>query len=424
MKSLLLVIFIAFSIGVCAQSGTDVIDLKEIQRIETFLASDEMRGRRAGTPDIDKAADFISSEFRKIGLQPVNGNSYLQEFVMLRPKLLELKYKANDADVDSKGIIVITSQTELNVNEKSGYEMVEIKAGESLSQRARDIIGSKKNTIAYVDQSFEQNFSRLTSLNRQIFKSDHNTIFILGSQPKEFKIKADHQFESIRFANVVGMIPGKSRKTEHVIFSAHYDHVGIGKPVNGDSIYNGANDDAAGTTAVIALADHFKKLNNNQRTLIFAAFTAEEIGGYGSQYFSRQYNPKSIVAMFNIEMIGTESKWGKNSAFITGFEKTDMGQILQNNLKNSTFTFQPDPYPQQNLFYRSDNATLARLGVPAHTISTAKMENEPHYHKPSDEVETLDLNNMREIIKAIAISAKSIISGKDTPSRVIPESLR
>jgi len=169
------------------------------------------------------------------------------------------------------------------------------------------------------------------------------------------------------------------------------------------------------------LANYFKKLNNNERTLVFAAFTAEEVGGFGSQYFSKQFDAAQVTAMFNIEMIGTESKWGKNSAYITGFEKTNMGEILQNNLKGSAFTFYPDPYPDQNLFYRSDNATLARLGVPAHTISTSKMDSEPNYHKVTDEVSTLDMDNMAKIIEAIAASANSIISGKNTPTRVKPE---
>ena len=166
------------------------------------------------------------------------------------------------------------------------------------------------------------------------------------------------------------------------------------------------------------LSDYFKTLHNNDRTIIFVAFTAEETGGYGSQYFSRQLDPQKVMAMFNIEMIGTASKWGNNSAYITGYEKSDMGKILQQNLEGSSFNFYPDPYTEENLFYRSDNATLARLGVPAHTISTSKMDNEPNYHKPSDELKTLDLANMTEIIKAIAISSASIISGKDTPSRV------
>ena len=101
-----------------------------------------------------------------------------------------------------------------------------------------------------------------------------------------------------------------------------------------------------------------------------------------------------------------------------------MGEILQRNLFESEFKFYPDPYPQQNLFYRSDNATLARLGVPAHTISTSKMDIEPHYHKPSDEVSTLNIKNMTQIIKAIAISSSSLVSGFDTPTRVDNSQLR
>ena len=168
-------------------------------------------------------------------------------------------------------------------------------------------------------------------------------------------------------------------------------------------------------------AKYFTKKGPQERTLVFAAFTAEEIGGYGSQYFSGRFDPASIIAMFNIEMIGTESKWGKNSAFITGYERSDLGAIMQKNLQGSTFTFHPDPYVQQQLFYRSDNATLARLGVPAHTISTARMENEPHYHQVTDEVGNLDLANMAKIIESIALSAASVIAGTDTPTRIKSE---
>jgi Zn-dependent M28 family amino/carboxypeptidase len=313
----------------------------------------------------------------------------------------------------------------VKVNEKSGYEIKYINAGQNFNTNVQSIMREKKNAIVFVDTSFTRNFNRLNGLKRQSFKTDNTVVFILGNhKPKEFTIKAEHTIEQSKLANVVGIIHGKSKPNEYVIFSAHHDHIGIGKPVNGDSIYNGANDDAAGTTAVIMLANYFKTVNNNERTLVFATFTAEESGGFGSQYFSQQFDPKMVMAMFNIEMIGTESKWGKNSAYITGYEKTDMGKILQQNLQGSAFTFHPDPYPDQQLFYRSDNATLARLGVPAHTISTSKMDSEPNYHKPSDEVSTLDMGNMAAIIKAIAESSKTIIAGKDTPARVKVEELR
>jgi Zn-dependent M28 family amino/carboxypeptidase len=250
-------------------------------------------------------------------------------------------------------------------------------------------------------------------------------VFVFGIiEATTFSIDLTNTIEKKSLNNVVGVLPGKSKPEEYVIFSGHYDHLGVVSPAEGmphdatDSIYNGANDDAAGTTAIIMLAKYFKKLNNNERTIIFTAFVAEEVGGYGSQYFSKQLPPEKVMAMFNIEMIGTESKWGANSAYITGFDKTNMGEILQKNLKGSSFTFYADPYPEQQLFYRSDNATLARQGVPAHTISTSNMDNEPNYHKASDEIGTLDMKNMAAIIKAIAVSTSSIISGADTPSRV------
>ena len=217
--------------------------------------------------------------------------------------------------------------------------------------------------------------------------------------------------------NVIGVLKGKSKPNEIVVFSAHYDHLGS-KNEGVDKIYNGANDDASGVTAVIALANYFKKVNNNERTIVFVAFTGEETGGYGSAFFTKSTNPEQIVAMFNIEMIGTESKWGKNSGYITGFEKSNFGEILQRNLVHTDFRFYPDPYPTEQLFYRSDNARLAAVGVPAHTISTSKMDSEPTYHQPNDDIEHIDLQNMTAFIRAIALSSQTIISGKDTPSRV------
>ena len=410
-----------------AQQVDAVINAKEVERIERVLSSDDMQGRRTFTPSIDKAADFIASEFKAAGLRTWNNtDSYRQEFAMVRPKFISASAVLDGNVLEEKNIIVITSQPDLHIDQSSGYEKATIKSGANLFREASALIQANKNLLVLVDKSFAPNFGRLAGLKRAIFKSDKNIVFLLAEvAPEKFEINASHEISEQKLANVVAVLPGRSRKDEYVIFSGHYDHLGIGKPAsNGDSIYNGANDDAAGTTAVIMLAKYFKALGNNERTIVFAAFTAEEIGGYGSQYFSRQFDPAKVKAMFNIEMIGTESKWGRNSAYITGYEKTDMGQILTKNLEGTGFTFYPDPYPDQQLFYRSDNATLARLGVPAHTISTSKMDNEPNYHKQSDEISTLDMENMAMIIKAIALSSTTIVAGKDTPARVKMEDLR
>jgi hypothetical protein len=421
MKRYIVLLTVFFSANCFSQAIDKIINAKEVARIENVLASDEMQGRKTFTPSIDRAENFIVGEFKKSGLKYFDGlTDYRQRFSMMKANLVSASGSLNSHPLEMSQIIAVSTDATLNFTEKSGFAKIVIDSSANLFTEAYEIMQSNKKTLVIVNSAHAKNFDRLRRFNRETFDAKEPVVFVLSNEdPATYSFEIKNEITSSNLSNVVGVLPGKSRKDEYVIFSAHYDHLGIGKPdAKGDSIYNGANDDAAGTTAVIMLAEYFSKLNNNERTLIFVTFTAEEIGGFGSQYFSRQIDPDKAVAMFNIEMIGTDSKWGNNSAYITGYEKSDFGKILQSNLTGTNFRFEPDPYPTQNLFYRSDNATLAALGVPAHTISTSKMDNEPNYHKQSDEVGTLDMNNMAEIIKAIAISSKTIVSGKDAPSRV------
>jgi len=125
-----------------------------------------------------------------------------------------------------------------------------------------------------------------------------------------------------------------------------------------------------------------------------------------------------VVAMFNYETIGNYAKFGPNSLYETSYHHSELPKIMQRKEEKSGFSFHPDPYPNQNLFYRSDNASLASLGVPAHTFATVQIDNDSYYHTVADEVETLDIQNIVSSIQAIALGAKSIVTGKDTPSRI------
>ena len=423
-----LLVFYGFS--ATSQNIDKIINAAEVERIEKILSADDMQGRKTFTPGIDKAADFIAAEFAKSKLNFFGDNqSYFQEITMSKTQTLELNGTLDAETLSTANTVINTSVPDVHIHGSGGYETVIIKKEDDFSKMISPLSQSKKNLLILVDTAHKNLFRRIQWVTgREKFVSAFTQVFILTTNinPANLQMHAKNEVTEKKLKNVVGIISGKSKKDEYVVFSGHYDHLGIGKPdKNGDSIYNGANDDAAGTAAVIMLSKYFSQLKNIERTLIFVAFTAEEIGGFGSRYFSQQLDPEKVTAMFNIEMIGTDSKWGPNSAYITGYEKSDMGKILQANLTGSKFRFEPDPYPLQNLFYRSDNATLAALGVPAHTISTAKMEeapnNEPNYHKQSDEIATLDMNNMAGIIKAIAISSKTIVSGKDTPTRVEKE---
>lgn len=426
-KSILIIITICTFFYSCTESIDKIINAKEVERVERILASDEMEGRRTFTPGIDKAADFIASDFKSSELEFFGDNdSYFQHITMIKTTATKISGTLGKESLNTSNVVANTTAAEIKIESLKEYTVVVIKKEDKFFQKVFPLTRKVENIIVLIDETHSKNFARMPRLvGRAKFPSKVSQVFILTKNLKATSIKLHikNTLTEQKLKNVVGVIPGKSKKDEYVVFGGHYDHLGIGKPdKNKDSIYNGANDDASGTTAVMMLAKYFSKIKNNERTLVFVAFTAEEIGGFGSKYFSKQLNPDKVMAMFNIEMIGTESKWGTNSAYITGFERSDMGKILQKNLTGSKFHFEPDPYPKQNLFYRSDNATLAALGVPAHTIATAKMDevpnNEPNYHKQSDEIETLDMNNMAEIIKSIALSSKTIISGVDTPTRV------
>jgi hypothetical protein len=401
-----------------------VISESAVSRIEKILAADNMQGRKVFTPGIEKAAVFISNEFKDAGLKPLPGaEDFNQTFSMVDPISTEVSATLDGTSIDKKDIVAFSADSFLRVTAGDNYKKITVKNQNDFTTIFFKYFESDENVLILVDTSMAKSFARLANRHIPQFSGSGNRIFILTTiDPNLYQIQLKQTISKKRLTNLAGIIPGKSRPEEYVIFSAHYDHLGIGTPdAAGDSIFNGANDDASGVTAVITLANYFSKLNNNQRTLVFVAFTAEEIGEFGSAYFSRKIDPDKVVAMLNIEMIGTESKWGKNSAYITGYDKTDMGTLLQTNLSSSPFRFYPDPYPQQMLFLRSDNASLAKKGVPAHTISTSKMDSEKYYHTQGDAIETLDLNNMAEIIRAIGMSAGSIISGADTPQRVKPE---
>ena len=426
MKKLLLYSSLLIFASCAIKKAQAPLAQNDVERIIKTLSSDEMQGRAVFTPGIEKAARFIEDEFKQIGLEPMaTQGSFRQEFSMMSIMPSSIEAKVNGLTLSNDQILVISDQESSNII-TGNAEVHEIKAGEAFMQQFRTIVSHKKPVVVFVDAQFADAFNRVRQYysGKRIVNATSDTppaVFILGVESsKSYDINFKNSITKMPLNNIAGIIPGKTKATEFVIFSGHYDHLGIIEADKGDSIANGADDDASGITAVISLARHYKKLNNNARTLIFVAFTGEESGMLGSKYFSEQMNPDDVTAMFNIEMIGKESKFGKKAAFITGFDQSDFGEILQKNLVGTGFTFHPDPYKEQNLFYRSDNATLAALGVPAHTISTDKIDVDKFYHTVKDELETLDVENIKATIEAIALSSRGIVNGTETPRRIPP----
>ncbi len=200
--------------------------------------------------------------------------------------------------------------------------------------------------------------------------------------------------------NVVGVLRGSDPVAgkQAILLTAHLDHLGIGPRKNGDRIYNGADDDASGTTAVIELARVFASAPHPARTVLFVLFGAEEMGGYGNRYFL-EHPPlplEQIVANLEFEMIGRrDSALPQDGLWLTGFHRSSLGPEL---VRHGA-ALVPDPHPAQNFFQRSDNYNLARRGIIAHTVSSFGLHAD--YHEPSDEISRIDFPHMTRAIASM-----------------------
>ena len=212
--------------------------------------------------------------------------------------------------------------------------------------------------------------------------------------------------------NVVAMIPGTDQKDEYIIYSGHWDHFGIGKPIAGDSIYNGAVDNASGTAGLLAIAEAFKKSKPTKRSIVFIAVTAEEQGLLGSAYYSAYpiFDPKKTVANINIDALDSPGKM--KDLTITGFGQSEMDEYAADAAKKQNRYIIPDPEAEKGYFFRSDHFNFAKIGIPALyasgsyegfdiSIEDIKKHNDNYrinkYHQPSDEfdAETTELSGLQ-----------------------------
>ncbi|OUS30839.1 hypothetical protein A9Q98_04010 [Thalassotalea sp. 42_200_T64] len=412
------------------------IYLKSVTADMQFLASDDLKGRLAGSSEITVAENYIAKQFQQAGLQPLKGlNSYKQSFTLHRYLPNKLKVNLNQKNIHAENIALAGSIRTISWNKESAKHIV-IGKNDDLRSSLKSLNQQGENTIVLIDSTHQEMFAKY----RNKFANGSQSldsrapaaiVLILTDETEintiEVSASIDHQQQTL--SNVIGVLPGKSKADEFVVFSAHHDHLGSqAADINGNSqdlIYNGANDDASGVTAVLNLARYYASpvnSSNNERSIMFVTFTAEESGLLGSSHFVNDIDADSITAMLNIEMIGKPSEFGAGTYWMTGYERSNLATILQQNLSansnNAKQQIFADPYKKYGLFYRSDNASLAKLGVPAHSLSSTQMSNDHDYHQVSDEIATLDLEQMTTIINSIASASSSLIDGSDTPARI------
>lgn len=215
--------------------------------------------------------------------------------------------------------------------------------------------------------------------------------------------------------NALGILRGTDPKLkdEVILLSAHLDHLGVGDPVNGDSLYNGADDDASGCTAVLELARMVGAGPKPKRTVLFALFGSEEIGGRGARYFL-EHPPvplTSLVANLEFEMIGRADEAVKSDElWLTGFERSNLGPTLAKHGAKLV----ADPHPEMQFFFRSDNINLARKGIVAQTVSSYGLHKD--YHQPSDDLAHIDFKHMTAAIKSMVEPVRWLINSDFKPA--------
>src|SRR4029077_5907200 len=182
----------------------------------------------------------------------------------------------------------------------------------------------------------------------------------------------------------------EKRKDQVILLTAHMDHLGVREAINGDNIYNGTDDDAPGSWAVVQLGGALARKEAPKRTVLFVFFGSEETGGQGNQYFL-EHPPvplKDIVANLEFEMIGrADSAVKPNELWLTGFDRSNLGAELAKHGAKLV----ADPHSKESFFQRSDNYALAKQGVVAHTVSSFGLHSD--YHRPGDDVAHIDFHH-------------------------------
>lgn len=226
---------------------------------------------------------------------------------------------------------------------------------------------------------------------------------------------AYHQ-KKVTGVNIVGLLPAEIPNDSFVIFSAHYDHIGVGRDLalnkdfrSDDDIYNGANDNASGVAALLELAQYYSNLAGRRYNLLFIAFAGEELGMVGSSAYVKKTYLKVIKAMINLEMLGRP---GTGGCYIISFGNRKLKNQLNENLKRSTGEekdfFRSDPYYGEELVYRSDHYPFTRKVKNAFTIMATSPTDE-FYHTVDDEYETIDFDFLLTATRKIALACELFI---------------
>ncbi len=473
-----LVITILGSMLWCQAIGQSIDKLISVQEGEKHLrhiSSDEMMGRDTGSPELKIAAEYIVENFKKYGVKSLPGkDTFFQEVFLSKtniPETGKLEF-ADSTLLHGKNILILRgkdttgtlpvvfagygSDEEIDsldvtgklVITKFGFAgMTNVRDGFKTSRAKRNLIAEKGGLgLIELYSSVQINWSLLTLyLNRpsmilddhanskvkypyHMFINDANGNYlnnILENGISEVKLEAVGLTPNpIVSQNIVGYIEGKDEnlKDEFVILSAHYDHVGHtkasmkdGEPV--DSIFNGARDNALGTTGLLMAAKYFGKYAP-KRSILFVGFTAEEKGLLGSEYYSEHPWVPLDKCIFNVN-IDCAGYNDKTLATIFGLTRSGAEDIFKESCSAFGLKAIDDPIPEQNIFERSDHFNFAKHGVPCVLfgpgVTSFDEEIQKYYHQVTDHADSLDFEYLNKVYKAFIKAAEDIANAEQAP---------
>jgi hypothetical protein len=456
MKKLLTVLLAGTSFCAVAQKVSKpdayakTITTEDLKKHLYIIASPEMEGRETGTEGQRKAAAYIETYFKNIGLQPGNGSSYQQYYSLYQDSVvsavIEVNGKTYEIDKD-----FTVGATNMQATMKLS-EVVVVSAGTAASDAFKntEIGGKLVMVLGNVNQSLYAQLSKKlpagfltlgtdfpkktasTRISRQSIRGFRSTITpatftlseslaraITGSRYDSVKLsttmvhiaKADVMLDvkkttiTAEASNVLGLLPGTDLKDEYVVISAHYDHLGKRNGV----VYPGADDDGSGTVGVLELAEAFVKASKEgkgpRRSILFLANSGEEKGLWGSEYYTDHpvYPLEKTTVNLNIDMIGRSDPDRKpdtlNYIYVVGDDKisTDLKTISEAQNKRYTkidldYKYN-DPNDKERIYYRSDHYNFAKNGVPIIFYYDGMLR--PDYHRPTDTPDKINYSLMQ-----------------------------
>jgi len=449
------VLLIAANIVAFAQtSGKSLIDERNVRAQMNFLAGDALQGRGSGTLFERIAAEYIGTQFMQFGLEPAgeagtDGKpTFVQTVTISRKTFAEnpsIRYGSatlshggemlvlrTNTDIASGTLQKLTAGGKPNAG---SAVLMQVKEGDDqrAAMQGAMALASAGAAIVMVEETpqWRGNWAAMSSRMPSYTASQAKpAVIIVVSKAAAAEIANAAEGTKIEFGgklapskdqftwNAMGKLNGSDPKLagEVILLTSHLDHLGVRENAPGDDkIFNGADDDASGSVAVLELARVLAAGKRPKRTVYFVCFGSEEAGGFGASYFvnNMPFPKEKLVANLEFEMIGRpDSKVKPEELWLTGYERSNLGPELA---RRGAKLVQ-DPHPEENFFQRSDNIQLARAGVIAHTVSSFGLHKD--YHRASDEVRTIDFAHMTRSINSMVAPVQWLVNSTFKPAWV------